>query len=222
MKRNETRWTVVAVLGALCSLGACGIATAAPDKPLAGTIEATAAWPEATRHAPGEVSLRYIYFLYFLYFLYKPTDDAPDEKRKFTYDAPWADIHKGSARLMLQGTPQAFVNRLKKLEEHQEFKVLAAGFASSVNGVITLDSGPPDPADEYQVRITDKMTLTPKSSTTMLVQQKGQILYKAPEEQPTHRMAWDCHTDHGFGKTYTMGAGQVGEWMRVYAYCIVR
>ena len=216
MKRNETRWTVVAVLGALCSLGACGIATAAPDKPLAGTIEATADWPEATRHAPGEVSLRYIYFLY------KPTDDAPDEKKEFRYKAPWTDIHKGSARLMLQGSPEAFVNRLKKLEDQQEFKVLAAGFTSSVNGVITLDSGPVDPTDEYQVRITDKMTLTPKSDTTLSTKQKGQLLFKTPADQSTRRMAWDCHGDNDFGKTYTMGAGQAGEWIKVYAYCIVR
>ncbi len=216
MKRSETRWAIVAVLGALCSFGAYGVATAAPDKPLSGTIEATAAWPEATRHAPGEVSLRYIYFLY------KPTDDAPDEKKKFFYQSLWADVHGGSKRLMLQGSPQAFVNRLKQLEDQQEFQVLAAGYTSSVNGVITLDSGPPDPADLYQVRITDKMTLTLKSNTTMLVQQKGQILFKAPEEEPTHREAWDCHGNSDFDKTYTMGRGQAGEWIKVYAYCIVR
>ncbi len=215
MKRN-TSWKRIAVLGALCSFGALGVAVAAPDKPLSGTIEATTAWPEASRHAPGEVSLRYIYFLY------KPTDDAPDEKKKFLYEAPWDDIHKGSARLMLQGTPQAFVNRLKKLEDQQEFKVLAAGFASSVNGVVTLDSGPPDPADEYQVRITDKMTLTLKSDTTMLMQHKGRITFRAPEDTGTHGQGWTSHTDHDFGKTYTMGSGPTGEWTRVYAYCIVR
>jgi hypothetical protein len=216
MKRNGIRWILVAVLGALCSFGAYGVAVAAPDKPLSGTIEATAPWPESTRHAPGEVSLRYIYFLY------KPTDDAPDEKKDFRYQAQWADIHKGSARLMLQGTPQAFVNRLKKLEDQQEFKVLAAGFASSVNGVVTLDSGPVDPADEYQVRITDIITLTSKSGTTMLAQQKGRITFRAPEDTGTHGEGWNCHGDSDFGKTYTMGASQSDEWIRVYAYCIVR
>jgi hypothetical protein len=215
MKRN-TSWKRVAVLGALCSFGAYGVAVAAPDKPLSGTIEATAAWPEASRHAPGEVSLRYIYFLY------KTTDDAPDEKKKFVYEAPWADIHKGSARLMLQGTPQAFVNRLKKLEDQQDFQVITAGFASSVNGVITLDSGPVDPADLYKVRITDKMTLTPKPDATLSIQQKGWISFQAPEDTAVHGEGWNGTGIRGFNKTYTMGAGQTGEWIRVYAFCIVR